>query len=318
MKDLVMSKLVSVIITTYNRAEMVARCVESVLANDYAPFEVIVVNDCSPDATEHLLHEKFDQDARVRIFTNEKNLQLAGSQNKGARVAKGDYLFFVDDDNVLEPSAIRELAEGLDRYPEYGLLAPVAVHQTGENKGRIWTIGSDFNRWTSQPKDRCPRLPLADFKPACEIYSTTYSPNAFMIRREIFASLGGKDASFGIMFEESDLGWRICKAGWRAGICAAARTDHYGAVEAGCSPQLRQLGIEKPRRAYLFGRNRLWFAKRHFSFLQICSVMFVFAPLSAVYYGWVALKNRRPDIALSYLRGTIAGVFTTSKVLSVQ
>ena len=66
------------------------------------------------------------------------------------------------------------------------------------------------------------------------------------------------------------------------------------------------------RRIESASRNRLRFARRHFSFLQALSVALVFAPLSAIYYGWAALKNRRPAIALAYLRGTLAGIFATS------
>ncbi len=308
-----MSTQVSIVIATYNRAEMVARCVESVLASDYMPLEVVVVNDNSPDGTAQLLQERFGDDPRVRVVTNARNLQAAASRNKGARAATGDYLFLLDDDNILAVDAIRQMVESFERDSSLGLIAPVSVHQTGEKAGLIWTLGSDFNRWTSQPKDHLPNFPIADFHPESDVYPTTYSPNAFMIRRAVFEQTNGMDEAYGIMFDESDFGWRVCEKGWKAGICTRARTDHYGVIEGGCAPQLRHLGIEKPRRAYFFGRNRLWFAKRHFSFLQICSVMFVFAPLSAAYYGWVALKNRRPDIAWAYLRGTIVGVFTSCR-----
>ena len=50
-------------------------------------------------------------------------------------------------------------------------------------------------------------------------------------------------------------------------------------------------------------------ARRHFNLPQILSVTFVFAPLSAAYYGLTALKNGRPDIAWAYLKGTLAGMF---------
>ncbi len=65
------------IIATYNRAEMVARCVKSVLASDYEPLEVIVVNDHSPDTTAEVLAAQFGTDPRVKIITNEVNLQVA-------------------------------------------------------------------------------------------------------------------------------------------------------------------------------------------------------------------------------------------------
>ena len=110
------------------------------------------------------------------------------------------------------------------------------------------------------------------------------------------------------IFEESDFGWKIVESGRSAWIAARARTSHLGFLEPGCVPALRQLGIEKPYMTYCFARNRLRFARRHFNLFQTLSVMAVFAPLSAVYYGIVALKNRRIDIAWAYFRGTMAGI----------
>ncbi len=304
-----MNPLVSVVIATYNRAEMVARCVASVLASDYTPLEVIVVNDHSPDNTATLLHEKFGSDARVKVITNEVNLKTCGSRNRGAQEAKGDFLLFLDHDNLIHADMIGELVACLEKDPKLGLVGPITINHGEGKDGEIWSLGSDFNRWTSQPKDFQPHTRIQDFQPTQPLYPTTYIPNASLVRRALFEQIGGFDESIGMMFDESDYGWRIGKCGWQAGICVAARTDHYHLGEAGCHPTLRHLGIEKPRRAYLFGRNRLKFAKRHFSFWQVVSVMCVFAPLSAVYYGVVALKCRRPDIAWAYLKGTLAGIF---------
>jgi hypothetical protein len=84
-------------------------------------------------------------------------------------------------------------------------------------------------------------------------------------------------------------------------------------TDGDCLP-LRELGINTTRRAYLLSRNRIRFARRHFSFLQALSVALVFAPLSAVYYGLVALKNRRADIACAYFKGTICGMFEMKSI----
>ena len=130
-----------------------------------------------------------------------------------------------------------------------------------------------------------------------------------MVPRTIFEKVGGFSEYYVAIFEESDFGWRIIEAGYAAFIAAKARTDHYGYLEPGCAGQLRQLGIERPVRTYYFARNRLVFARRHFNLLQVLSVAFIFAPLSAAYYCAVALKNRRPDIAWAYLKGTLAGIF---------
>lgn len=303
-----MSIEVSVIIPTFNRAKMVCDCVASVLAQQGVALEVIVVDDCSPDDTGIVMAERFGGDCMVKYLRNGKNSFQAVSRNAGARMASGRYLFFVDDDNILEPNAVAEVIACFKRHPDAGLVAPIAIHQRTFCKNLIWTLGSDFNRWTSQPKDTCPNLPFDQLPNEPVDWKTTYSPNAFMVLRDAFNSVGGFDESYVQIFEESDLGWKVVEAGHSAWITTNARTAHLGFLEPDCVPELRQLGIEKPYRTYCFARNRLRFARRHFSLLQVLSVTLVFAPLSAVYYGFVALKNRRPDIAWAYLKGTIVGI----------
>ena len=297
---------ISVIIPTFNRAEMVCRCVQSVLDTKWPELEVIVVDDCSPDNTGMMIKERFGD--RVKHTRNDRNSFQAVSRNNGARIATGDYLFFLDDDNVVDRNIFREMAKAFDENATLGLVAPMAIHMRPGKSNVIWSLGSDFNKWTSQPKDHCPNLPLADLPENPKAYPTSYYPNGFMVPRKVFDEVGGFDEKYVQIFEESDFGWKIQESGYDAIVLTTARTEHHGFLEPGCVPELRQLGIEKPYRTYCFARNRLRFARRHFSFPQILSVMFVFAPLSAAYYGMVALKNHRPDIAWAYLKGTIRGI----------
>lgn len=288
---------------------MVCDCVASVLAQENVALEVVVVDDCSPDDTKARLDERFGGDPRVRYSRNEKNSFQAVSRNNGAKLANGKFLLFLDDDNILGENALVSLLDEFKKNPKLGLAAPMAVHKRPGKDNLIWSLGSDFNRWTSQPKDNCPNLPLEKLPLEPQTYPTSYYPNGFMVPREIYDEVGGFDESYVQIFEESDFGWKIREAGYDAIISTKARTEHLGFLEPGCVPELRQLGIEKPYRTYCFARNRLRFARRHFSFMQILSVTLVFAPLSAVYYCAVALKSRRADIAWAYLKGTLAGIF---------
>ena len=299
---------VSVIIPTFNRAAMVCDCVASVLAQENVVLEVIVVDDCSPDDTKARIEERFGGDSRVKYIRNERNSFQAVSRNNGAKIAQGEFLLFLDDDNIIGANALATLVEEFRKNPKLGFAAPMAVHKRPGKNNLIWSLGSDFNRWTSQPKDNCPNLPLEKLPPEPKTYPTSYYPNGFMVPRAVYDAVGGFDETYEQIFEESDFGWKIREAGYEAIISTVARTDHLGFLEPGCVPELRQLGIEKPYRTYCFARNRLRFARKHFSFFQAFSVSLVFAPLSAVYYGLVAQRNHRPDIAWAYLKGTIRGI----------
>ena len=301
---------VSVVIPTYNRAAMVERCVRSVLASDWKgeALEVIVVDDCSPDDTSPRLSAAFGADARVKLLRNARNSFQAVSRNSGAAVATGDALLFLDDDNEVAPSMIRELAACFDRHPRAVLVAPVAIHRRTGGEGLVWTLGSDFNRYTSQPRDLFPNLPEGRIPADRCDYPTTYSPNAFMVKAAAFREAGGFDETLVQTFEESDFGWRLMEAGGECYITTRAVTSHFGFLEPGCAPVLRRLGIEKTARSYYFARNRIRFARRHFGAVQALCVAFAFAPLSALYYGFTALRHRRPDIALAYAKGTLRGI----------
>lgn len=288
---------------------MACDCVRSVLESSFAEFEVIVVDDCSPDDTGERIRECFASDQRVKYHRNDVNRQLGGSRNVGARHAKGKYILFLDDDNLVDREMLGALYADFASHPSAGLIAPMAVNVHGKKDGLIWTLGSDFNHWTSQPRDFGANLPREQLPSDRIRFKTLYSPNAFMVPREVHEKIGGFCEQLPFYFDESDYGWRIRDLGLEAWILATAVTNHQNFLATGEAPQLRDLGINAPWRAYRLGRNRLRFARRHFSFLQNLSVALVFAPLSVLYYAWIALKNRRPDIAWAYVKGTLAGEF---------
>lgn len=302
--------MISVIIPTYNRAKMVADCVESVLATNYPELEVIVVDDCSPDRTSELLRARFPRETRLKIIRNAKNLMVTGSRNQGRLHASGEYLLFLDHDNIVNNDILVELIACFKRNPQALLVGALTINRRKSGPDTLWSAGNDFNPWTSRPIELYGGMPIEELPPLPEDLPTTYAPNAFMVRRETFDAVKGFDPSIGIMFDESDFGWRVRELGGKGYYATRARTLHLGHVDPLVSETpLRLLGIETPIRAYHFAKNRITFARRHFTFLQFLSVSSLFAPLSALYYGFVALKNRRADVARAYLKGTLAGIF---------
>ena len=116
---------VSVIIPAYNVAPYIAETLKSVFAQTKPAFEVIVVNDGSPD-TEKL--EQALEPFRGRIlYLKQENRGLSGARNTGIRAAKGDFIALLDGDDLWMPEYIETQTEFLRRHPEYDLVYCNAV-----------------------------------------------------------------------------------------------------------------------------------------------------------------------------------------------
>jgi len=297
---------VSVVITSYNRADAALLCVRSVLASDFAlGMEVIVVDDCSTKcAVEEVFRRELPNENRVRVIRHERNMNAAASRNTGARAAIGQYVFFLDDDNELSSDTLRKLVAVLDAG-EYALAAPLAVNVQPSGEKTVWASSFAFSKWMSIPRDVDAGVPYTETYAKSmvgRIMDTWYSPNAYMIPRALFEKLGGFDAWFGMYMEESDLGLRVLEAGHRAGVVGDAVTWHRHYNDVG-DMFMRRFAVTTPSKAFRISRNRLHFAWRHYSLPQVLSILVIFAPLVSFRYFVLSCLHGWPKIGLAFLIG---------------
>lgn len=106
---------VSVVIPVYNVEEYLRRCVDSVLAQTLSDLEIILVDDGSPDQSPAICDEYAQADARIRVI-HKTNGGLASARNAGMRIAQGEYLFFLDSDDWLEPDGLAKLCDVAGTY----------------------------------------------------------------------------------------------------------------------------------------------------------------------------------------------------------
>ena len=104
----------SFIIPAYNVEDSIERCMNSVLAQTFDDFEVIVVNDGSPDHSDYFIKEYEKKDCRIRSF-KKKNGGLSSARNYGVTKARGEYLVFVDSDDTIEPDLLKELHQVIEK-----------------------------------------------------------------------------------------------------------------------------------------------------------------------------------------------------------
>jgi len=102
--------LFSIIIPVYNVEQYLQTCLDFVVAQTYTDFEVICINDGSTDNSLVLLDNYVMYDSRINVI-NQQNKGLSAARNAGIRAAKGDYIFFLDSDDWIEPNTLKILAE---------------------------------------------------------------------------------------------------------------------------------------------------------------------------------------------------------------
>lgn len=115
---------VSVLVPVFNAERYLAECLESILAQDFPDFEIIIADDASSDGSVEIIKSFAARDSRIVWWKNSKNLGQAANCNACLKAAKGEYIKFVHADDILiSPLAIRKLAAALDANPAASLAA---------------------------------------------------------------------------------------------------------------------------------------------------------------------------------------------------
>jgi glycosyltransferase involved in cell wall biosynthesis len=179
---------VSVIIPTYNRAWIIKEAVDSVLAQDYKNFELIVVDDGSTDNTSDVLAGYGEY---VRVLFQE-NKGVSAARNRGVAEASGQFVAFLDSDDLWLPKKLSVQVEFFNQTPD------ALICQTEE----VWMR----NGIRVNPKKRHNKPSGMIFEPSLEL--CLVSPSAVMIRREVLYSAGGFDETLPAC-EDYDLWLRL-------------------------------------------------------------------------------------------------------------
>lgn len=140
---------VSIIMPVYNAARTLQRSLDSIMAQSFRDFEVVFVDDCSGDGTGEMI-SRFSRDSGIscKILENEVNGGVAAARNRGLDAAEGEYVAWVDSDDVIAPEALSIAVETAER-------------EGSDIVGWDWTLGFEKNsRYMRQADCSCPREAL--------------------------------------------------------------------------------------------------------------------------------------------------------------
>ena len=125
--------MISVIVPIYNVENYLAACVDSILNSTYKDIEVILVDDGSPDGCGAICDRYAEKDSRVRVI-HQTNQGVSGARNAGLKVAKGEYIAFVDSDDVIHPQMLDTLLKLINSGDyDFSMVYGVMVQDKGVN-----------------------------------------------------------------------------------------------------------------------------------------------------------------------------------------
>lgn len=286
--------LVWIVIPTWNRRDDLLECLASVQALDYPNFRVLVVDNYSEDGSPEVVRSRFTS---VELLELERNEGATGASNAGfayALVHGAEYVFRLDSDTVVDPSALRHLVDAALESSDIGVLTAKIYFY--DRPTVIWFGGALSHRWHfGAYNTRRYEYDSPDNSIPCDVdyaWST-----GMLIRRTVLEVVGGFDPDFFVYYEEVDFCLRVKQAGFRIRYVPEARLWHKVGSDS-----------NNPWVAEQWNRSKMLLFRKHSRGLHRRSLI-VYA---FVYALWRALKpvpgrgNRGPLKAA--LRGLVKGL----------
>lgn len=244
----------SVIVLNWNGRHLLAECLDSVLAQSFRDFEVLVVDNGSTDGSAAFVRERYGE--RVRLHELPENLGFAGGCNAGIPRSRGTYAILLNNDTEVDPGWLAALADAAARRGDAGMFTPKILNfyrrDEIDNTGHvIYPDGLARGRH---------RLERDDGRFDAEGEALLPSGCAGVYRRRMLDEIGLLDEEFFAYGEDVDLGLRARWAGWSCVYVPSAIVYHKYSETAGAFSR---------RKAFLVERNRIFVLVKNFPVREI-------------------------------------------------
>ena len=242
---------VTALVLNWNGARVVGDCVRSLQAQDYPALEILVVDNASTDDSVGMVRREFPA---VRLHVNEKNLGFGGGNNVGIGLARTPYILMCNNDTRLAPDAVRRLVEAMEADLRAGSATPcIILAATGKVDATgivVCPDGLALGRGRAESPEHMQEAAEVFYASDCLcLYRRTMLDALRLPSGELY------DEDFFAYADETDMGWRAQRLGWKSLYVPAAVVYHHHAASS---------GSVSPFLARLVERNRVWVAVKNF------------------------------------------------------
>ena len=277
----------SIVIVSWNVADLLAACLTSIYAElGDLRAEVIVVNSGSHDQSVAMLRDRFPQ---VKVLAQAENIDYTRANNLGLAQAEGRYLLLLNPDTEIMGDALARMVGYLDANSDVGIVGPYTQNTDGSyqsSRRRFPTLATAFfeSTWLQvlAPKQMLDRFYVNDVAPDQTLDVDWVQGSALMVRRKVYAQIGGLDEGYVMYSEELDWCRRAKDAGWRVVFLAEAQIIHHGGKS---SDQV--VG----RRHILFQQSKLRYFRKYHGIIAAQSLRVFLLLNYAVQLGLEAAKG---------------------------
>ena len=239
--------MVSILLPTYNRSNLLDRCVNSVLLQTYSNWELIISDDGSKDDTPLIAKKISDKDIRIKFHRNSTNKGLPINRNIAISKAKSNLIFFIEDDLVLDKYCLEKLIDTyieLNSKTKIGAIAPRLIDY-GKKTNVLFSDGFNYIGHNMRKKFNSPCM----FDRRTGIFFRNFSIDTGKVKeivdvhacslyqKKVLLEIGGYSSVYtgGAFSEETDTNLRIKKRGYKFFFQPKAIVHHKQVGSGGCS-----------------------------------------------------------------------------------
>lgn len=276
-------EFVSIIIVNYNKRTLLKKCLDSIVKNiDYPHYEVIVIDNGSTDGSAQMVEKDFPW---VKLVVNEKNLGFCKANNQGIEASKGEVIFLLNNDCIIQRGVVREMVKVLMSNKKIGIVGCKLIFPDGnlQSEGQSFPKVSLLNLASRIIPSLRSRITLSVNKYVHEDgnslkYCEWILGAALMTKRSVIKKVGLLDEDYFIRWDDADYCYRCRKCGFEVVCMTDVQVIHVGGATVSLS--------------FLLERNKLLFFVKNYPLREVVKAIVLLNLLSPLILSIIGCKRR--------------------------